>query len=313
MALSLALKGSLQGHSGWVTAIATSSADPNMIVTSSRDKSLIVWEINRDEGSYGVPKKSLHGHSHFIQDVALSQDGHFALSASWDKTLRLWHLADGKAISFVGHNNDVLSVSFSSNNRLIVSASRDRTIKVWNTVGTCMHTITDDNHSEWVSCIRFSPNPDNASFVSCGWDKVVKVWDSEQFKLRTNHYGHTGYVNTVTVSPDGSLCASGGKDGWTMLWDLSDSKHLYSLAANDEVHALCFSPVRYWLCAATTSAIVIWNLETKEKVEELRPEWAGSSGQNHYCVSLAWSPDGQTLYGGYTDNNIYVYGVVSRY
>ena len=23
--------------------------------------------------------------------------------------------------------------------------------------------------------------------------------------------GHTGYINTVTVSPDGSLCASGGK------------------------------------------------------------------------------------------------------
>ena len=34
---------------------------------------------------------------------------------------------------------------------------------------------------------------------------------SECGKLKTNHIGHTGYLNTVTVSPDGSLCASGGK------------------------------------------------------------------------------------------------------
>jgi len=39
----------------------------------------------------------------------------------------------------------------------------------------------------------------------------VQVWNLTNCKLKTNHYGHTGYVNTVTVSPDGSLCASGGK------------------------------------------------------------------------------------------------------
>lgn len=43
---------------------------------------------------------------------------------------------------------------------------------------------------------------------------------SNNCKLRTNLVGHQGYVNTVTVSPDGSLCASGGKDGVAMLWDL---------------------------------------------------------------------------------------------
>jgi len=313
---SLVLKGSLQGHSGWVTAITTSSENPNTIVSASRDKSIIVWELkNREaaEGSYGYPRKALRGHNHFIQDVALSSDGQYAISASWDKTLRLWDLNDGKTTHrFVGHTNDVLSVSFSADNRQIVSASRDRTIKLWNALGECKYTITADNHSEWISCVRFSPNPENPVIVSCGWDKVVKVWDLLSCKLKTNHYGHTGYINAVTVSPDGSLCASGGKDGVTMLWDLSDPKHLYSLPANDEIHALCFSPTRYWLCAATTSSIVIWDLEKKSKVEELRPEWASGSGAGHHAISLAWSPDGQTLYGGYTDNNIYVYGVVAR-
>ncbi|XP_010225169.1 PREDICTED: guanine nucleotide-binding protein subunit beta-2-like 1, partial [Tinamus guttatus] len=112
---------------------------------------------------------------------------------------------------FVGHTKDVLSVAFSSDNRQIVSGSRDKTIKLWNTLGVCKYTVQDESHSEWVSCVRFSPNSSNPIIVSCGWDKLVKVWNLANCKLKTNHIGHTGYLNTVTVSPDGSLCASGGK------------------------------------------------------------------------------------------------------
>lgn len=38
-----------------------------------------------------------------------------------------------------------------------------------------------------------------------------QVWNLTNCKLKNNLVGHKGYVNTVTVSPDGSLCASGGK------------------------------------------------------------------------------------------------------
>lgn len=62
----------------------------------SPDKTLIVWKLTRDETQYGVPEKRLYGHSHFISDVVLSSDGNYALSGSWDKTLRLWDLAAGK-------------------------------------------------------------------------------------------------------------------------------------------------------------------------------------------------------------------------
>ena len=39
----------------------------------------------------------------------------------------------------------------------------------------------------------------------------LQVWNLTNCKLRANLAGHQGYINTVTVSPDGSLCASGGK------------------------------------------------------------------------------------------------------
>lgn len=70
---------------------------------------------------------------------------------------------------------DVLSVAFSVDNRQIVSGSRDKTIKLWNTLAECKYTIQDDGHSDWVSCVRFSPNHANPIIVSCGWDRTVKV------------------------------------------------------------------------------------------------------------------------------------------
>ena len=52
-----------------------------------------------------------------------------------------------------------------------------------------------------------------------------------------------------------------GSPGWwaqdsvAMLWDLAEGKRLYSLDAGEIINALCFSPNRYWLCAATSQCI----------------------------------------------------------
>ena len=52
-----------------------------------------MWNLTRDETNYGIAKRSLHGHNHFVSDVVISSDGQFALSGSWDTTLRLWDLS----------------------------------------------------------------------------------------------------------------------------------------------------------------------------------------------------------------------------
>jgi guanine nucleotide-binding protein subunit beta-2-like 1 protein len=316
MGEQLSLKGILSGHGGWVSAIATTPEDPNLLLTASRDKSILVWLLTREEGNYGTAHRALKGHNHFVSDIVISSDGQFALSGSWDATLRLWEIHSGKCTRrFVGHTKDVLSVAFSPDNRQIVSGARDRTIKLWNTLGECKYTIQEDCHSEWISCVRFSPSLDAPVIVSSGWDKLVKVWALSNCKLKTNLSGHTGYLNCITVSPDGSLCASGGKDGIAMLWDLTEGKRLYSLEAGDIINSLVFSPTKYWLCAATNSCIKIWDLETKAQVDEIQVEWTpiGKNAQKPYCTCLSWSTDGNDLYAGYTDNVVRVYHVNSTY
>jgi len=320
MSETLTQRGTLEGHGDWVTSIATTAEDPNLVLSSSRDNSVMVWTLTGSGENYysphGYAKRALRGHNHFVSDVVISSDGQFALSGSWDGTLRLWEINSGKTTRrFVGHDKDVLSVAFSVDNRQIVSGSRDKTIKLWNTLGECKYTIAggeNAGHTEWVSCVRFSPSQQVPLIVSCGWDRLVKVWGLSDCKLRKDLIGHTGYLNTVCVSPDGSLCASGGKDGTAMLWDLNEGKRLYSLNAGEIIHSLCFSPNRYWLCAATDKEIKIWDLESKVEVNSLTPEDVeeGEDSLAH-CTSLAWSADGSTLFAGYTDHLIRVYAVTS--
>lgn len=67
---------------------------------------------------------------------------------------------------------------------------------------------------------------------------------------------------------------------------------------------------RYWLCAAFGPSIKIWDLESKEMVDELRPDVVTQTNKAEpQCLSLAWSTDGQTLFAGYSDNIIRVWQV----
>jgi len=314
MSETLAFRGQLKGHDNWVTSIAVSFENPNLIVSSSRDKTVMVWELTPNEDTPGFGKKRLTGHAQAVQDTVISSDGQFALSGSWDKTMRLWDLNIGQTVRrFIGHTSDVNSVAFSSDNRQIMSGSRDKTIRLWNTLAECKYTITDDAHSDWVSCVRFSPSAKQPLIVSAGWDRLVKVWNLNNCKLRYNLAGHTGCLYTVTISPDGSLCASGGKDGTVMLWDVNDGKHLYSLDANATINGLVFSPKNYWLCGATDTSIKIWDLESKTVQDEFHPP-EGTKVKNGgipWVVSLVWSADGNTLFAGSTDGTIYVYETIS--
>ena len=165
---------------------------------------MIAWKLTGGEDhQYGVAKKSFIGHSHIVSDVTISADGAYALSGSWDKTLRLWDLETGESTKrFVGHTGDVLSVSIANNLRQIVSASRDKTVKVWNTIGECMETLS--GHKDWVSAVRFSPDKETSTVISASWDKTVKSWDLNDYIL-TLTSSATPVTSPVSPSPQMDL------------------------------------------------------------------------------------------------------------
>ena len=250
----------------------------------------------------------------------------FIYKASWDTTLRLWDLSTGNTTkTFLGHGKDVLSVAFSASNTRIVSGSRDNTVKLWNTIGECKWTVPHEKSKkgrefcQWVTSVRCSPDSNSPVCVSAGWDNAVKVFNLTDMSLQHTLLRHTGFINVVAISPDGSLCASGSKDGKINLWGLKEGKHMYEFDAQSSVHCLAFSPRRYWLVAGCEKNIQVFDLESKKQISSLNSEM----DDFHYhptvaitkypaCTALQWSSNGNTLYAGYTDNFIRVYEVTSN-
>jgi WD40 repeat protein len=61
------------------------------MISGSGDDTLRVWDLET-----GQTIKTLHGHSDWVNAVAVTPDGRRLVSGSWDRTLRVWDLKDGK-------------------------------------------------------------------------------------------------------------------------------------------------------------------------------------------------------------------------
>ena len=74
----------------------------------------------------------MKGHSGSVYCVTYSEDGKFIVSASSDKTIRIWNADTGDCVYVIeGHTDGVSFVSFMPDGEHLVSASYDGTIRMW--------------------------------------------------------------------------------------------------------------------------------------------------------------------------------------
>lgn len=123
----------------------------------------------------GTILKSFNGHSQPVSCLAISLDSRFALSGSWDKTIRLWEIAAGCCIyTFEGHTTEVHSVAFTPDGRFAVSGSRDHDIILLDIENKKL-VRSFEGHKHGVDGIGVSS--DNRFFVSGSRDKTIRVWE----------------------------------------------------------------------------------------------------------------------------------------
>jgi WD40 repeat protein len=106
----------------------------------------------------GFEVNTLRGHKTPITALALTQDGQYAVSASfWDGQIKIWQLNSYTEIDTLSSYNDFLtSVAITRDGRYLISTSKDTTLKVWNlSTRKEMARFTADND---LRCCAVSPN-----------------------------------------------------------------------------------------------------------------------------------------------------------
>ena len=248
--------------------------------------------------------RTLAGHSGGVYGVAVSIDGRRALSASSDRTLKIWDLETGQELcTLAGHSDAVIGLTVSPNGQTAGSASRDRTLKVWDIkMGQELHTLV--GHSNSVNGVAISQ--DGRRAVSASDDKTLKVWDLETGLEMRVLVGHSDPVNGVALSPNGWCAVSASWDKTLKVWDLDAGEELRTLVGHSKsVAGVAVNPDgRRAVSASNDHSLKVWDLETGKELRTL----VGHSG----CVtSVAVSPDGLRAVSASYDYNLKVWDLES--
>ncbi len=174
--------------------------------------------------------RTFEGHSKEVLSVCLSTDARYALSGSWDATIKLWDVNTGECLrTLEGHRNGVMSVSLSADARYALSGSDDETLKLWEVeTGKCVRTFEGHCHSVYSVCLSADAR---SALSGSGSYSNLRLWDV-QTNMCWQYEDHKGKVYSVKLSSDGRYAFSGGQDETLRLWDVETGKCLRTIDAH---------------------------------------------------------------------------------
>jgi hypothetical protein len=278
------LKRSFVGHKDAVYGAHLNPADENILVSASRDKSLIVWDRNTGQSIRTI--EDAHAVSAF--EVVYSHDGTKIISTGADSLIKVWDPETGVAEkSMNGHLGQVYRLGPHPSENLVVSASADRSAKIWD-IDQGREVVSLVGHDGAVIGAEF--NPDGSLVATAGDDHSVRIWDARTGKQQAKLIGHTAGVWRVHWSVDGKYLVSGGKDKTIRLWDAKGHRLLATMYGPKEmIEAVRISPDgRLAASGDAEGEIWIWDLAEHKAISVLRP--------HRVLFNLKFSEDGKSLF-----------------
>jgi len=265
----------LIGHTDSVQAIRL-TPDERFIVSGAgtelgtwSDNSIRVWEIeteqniltlsgNEKRSDFFILSHDENYHEEPIGGLAISPNGEYIVSASWDQTIKIWRIQDGALMrTLIGHTQGLNTVCMTSDGKLIISGASDGTIKIWDFhTGQEIRTIDAYGFGYVLSIALF---PDEKRLVSASDRGGVKIWDLQTGQELRSLEWYESKVRCFAISPDGRYIAFGSSDNVICIWDSVEEVPIYQIRNEYSINSLLFTADKR-LVAATGDYIRVWDV-----------------------------------------------------
>ena len=308
-----------------------SNVKANVVVATST--SVSAWT---QKGEATFVRRKLGVVDNSIKGVAVTKEGYVIGSLS-DGCSRAWGIESGssKVSRMPGDGGKSGGRCLGlTHDGLVIGGGEDGSLTIRTQQGKLVKGGTINAHKDAIVSVHGSPCADKPYFATASLDGTVKIFTMVGMKrLQTLKPSTTSKATSVILSPDSSLCAIGYKDGKCALYDASTG-FLWEYDMGKPISQICFSPNRYWMCAATSEGFKIVDLENKVMINEdsfyqdhtdAGGEWGDVAHEEERrlqedaasskspglkpCTSLCWSNDGEMLYVGYENGDVHVYKV----
>ncbi|CAD8195753.1 unnamed protein product [Paramecium octaurelia] len=156
------------------------------------------------------------------------------------------------------------------------------------------------NGSEFDNVDISGMNLNGAQLFNCKW-KNIKM--NEQIKLE----GHESSVNSVSISPDGTILASGSADNSIRMWDIKTGQLKAKLVGHENaVNQISFSPDGTILASVSGDRTIrLWDVKTGLLKAQL-------DGHSNAVLTVCFSPDNTILASGSADHSVRLWDITTR-
>lgn len=171
-------------------------------------------------------------------------------------------------------------------------------IGIWDANNGKLRCSLPNAHTGPVFCVSWSP--DSRQFASCGWDKLVKIWNTATGELVRTFEKHSASVGSALWSPDGNWFASVDEEyntniwdatSWSLVWSLGPTKPL-SRSKAFSAYELAWHPESNRLAVQSgPGRLAVWSIRLDGPPEI---DWSSDTG-NLPIRGIAWSPNGERI------------------